>query len=452
MNPGDRLDKAARKVGQRHIVSYVNNFGGPRQTENCCAPVTRWPMMRATMHQAQPIVSGRSDSRRRRRRALPVAALLTLLAVLAPELTLAPVVGGEDGGVLAPSASASARAAAPLGEAGPTARHATHASPRPSADDQLFRAALEAARAQADAFGATAAVVKGGELVWAGAAGVRRDGTTRLTAADPLVIGSVTKTFVAATVLQLAQERAFALSDSVIRYLPDAPISEQITIRELLDHTSGLADVFNDTTRRALEEHPERSWSAEQVIHAMHAPWYEPGKDWAYSSANYLLLGLLVEEATGSPLADVLQDRFLGPLALGETRLISPTDEGEALSPAWATIFWASGAMVASADDLAIWGDALYGGDLLKPYVQTQMLHVQRHDYGLGAQRMQLDGATGWGHTGLLNTYTTLLLYLPSEDVTVALLVNRSEVDLGTMLAAHPDGGPSLLDLALGRR
>ena len=377
---------------------------------------------------------------------------LALLVVLVPELTLAPVVGLEGdpaSGHRAVPPRVGLRVADSL--LGLSAHHATR-PPRPQdIDTAAFASAIEAARAAAEAYGLTAAIASGSELVWSGAAGVRRDGATPLAADDALVIGSVTKTFIAATVLQLAQERSISLSDSLTKYVPDAPIDDAVTIHQLLDHSSGLADVFNDTTKRALEEHPERGWTSEQVMGALHAPWYDPGEDWAYANTNYLLLGLLIEKVTNQPLDDVLASRFTGPLDLDETRLISATEPGEALAPAWATIFWASGAMVASAEDLATWGDALYSGDLLRPYMQRQMLRLNGNDYGLGVQRLVLGDLTGYGHTGLLNTYTTLLVHLPADDVTIALLVNRSDVDLAAVLAARPPNGASLIDLALGR-
>jgi hypothetical protein len=77
---------------------------------------------------------------------------------------------------------------------------------------------------------------------------------------------------------------------------------------------------------------------------------------------------------------------------------------------------------------------------------------VNEDDYGLGVQRIEIAGRVGYGHTGLLNTDTTLLLHVPSRDVTIAMLVNRTEVDLDLLLRAHPaDGGPSLMELAAMR-
>lgn len=409
------------------------------------------------MQQARAVRARRG----RRRLRLPglrapfVGLLLSLLAFLSPDLTLAPLNAGEphrarpmpiDLLEIAPTRSRvqpidAEPAAVPV--VAPTA------APDAGAD---YAAALDAARAAGGARGITFAAVRDGELMWSGATGRVREGDAQLGADDPLVIGSVTKTFVAATVLQLAEEGRLRLDDRLRDHLPDQHrFAGNVTIRQLMDHTSGLADVFNDTTRRGLEEHPELAWTSAEVLDSVREPWYEPGEGWAYANTNYFLLGLLVERVSGASLADEIGRRFLAPLGLGHTSILTGAEDGALLSPAWATIFWGSGAMSASAADLARWGDALYGSDLLSATSLEAMSEMNDHDYGLGVQRIELPGAIGYGHTGLLNTYTTLLVHLPASDVTLALLVNRSHVDLGAMLAAEPAGGPSLLELATGR-
>ncbi|MCV0402567.1 MAG: beta-lactamase family protein [Chloroflexi bacterium] len=408
------------------------------------------------MQQARAIRTRRG----RRRLRLPglrapfVGLLLSLLAFLSPDLTLAPLNAGEphrarpmpiDLLEVAPSPSrVQPIDADPL----PAPTSTPTAPPDTGAD---YAAAIEAARTTAGARGITFAAVRDGQLLWSGAAGRDREGDARLAADDPLVIGSVTKTFVAATVLQMVEEGRLDLDDRLREHLPDLRrFAGDVSIRQLLDHTSGLADVFNDTTRRGLEEHPEHPWTSAEILASVHAPWYEPGKGWAYANTNYYLLGLLVERIGGATLADEIGTRFLEPLGLSHTRVLTGTEEGGPLSPAWATIFWGSGAMSASAADLARWGDALYGSDLLTEASLEAMSELNDHDYGLGVQRIELPNAVGYGHTGLLNTYTTLLVHLPEADVTLALLVNRSHVDLGAMLAAEAGDGPSLLELATG--
>jgi D-alanyl-D-alanine carboxypeptidase len=373
--------------------------------------------------------------------------------LLAPELTMAPLHAGEPW--IRPPLPLDAGDAWALPRIVPPPkvdrRTAGPVIPPATPDAASFQAALDAARASAGAYGITFAAVRDGEVVWTGSSGNGRDGQAPLLPDGEMVIGSVTKTYVAATILQLAEEGRLSLDDSVRKYLPERRgVSRAITIGQLMDHTSGLADLFNDTTRKGLEEHPEHAWSADEVLNALHAPWYEPGEGWAYANTNYYLLAMLVEAVTDAPLADELHARFLGPLNLGATSVLDGGQVGSPLDEAWTTIFWGSGAMGASAVDLARWGDALYAGDLLSRESRAAMLDFNADDYGLGVQRLEVDDIDGYGHTGLLNTYTTLLFHIPEEGVTIALLVNRSHVDLGGMLTAEPPDGPSLLELALG--
>jgi D-alanyl-D-alanine carboxypeptidase len=347
--------------------------------------------------------------------------------LVAPGLTLAPGQAAISGRVELPLASP---IDAPLALGRADAR-----------DGALLQAALDAARAVAGADGATVAIVRHGRAVWDGASGPR--------AGAGFVIGSVAKTFVAAAILQLVDEGRLDLETAIDGLLPPfRGVSRSITIRQLLDHTSGVADVFNQATSDALERAPARAWSTRQVLGTLGEAWHAPGAGWSYANTNYLLLGLVIERVTGRSLEDELRRRFLAPLGLTATRMLS-VDDPAPLTPAWATIFWGSGAMTASAADLARWGDALYAGDVLGDATRAEMLAFNDDGYGLGAQRLDIGGVTGVGHTGLLDTYTSLLLHLPAANVTIALLVDTPRAPLGAMLTAvPPDGGPSLLELA----
>jgi D-alanyl-D-alanine carboxypeptidase len=405
-------------------------------------------------------VRGRRDLPRPGLRAPFGATLLSLLMLLSPDLTMAPIMAGEP----------VARAPRPLPLLAedmwvlprvltqPPVDHRTAGPVIPDVDAPpatSFQDALDAARTAAAAYGVTFAVVRDGQVVWAGSSGRERDCCASLTPESTMVIGSVTKTYVAATVLQLAEEGVLALDDTVRAHLPELRmVSRTITINQLLNHTSGLADLFNDETRAGIEQHPERAWTTPEVLNSLHAPWYLPGQAYAYANTNYMLLGLIVERLTGNTLADEIDGRFLAPLDLYATRMLSASEPDGPLEPAWASIFWASGAMSSSAVDLARWGDALYGDGILADDTKREMLRIPDDDdnYGLGVQRIELPRRVGYGHTGLLNTYTTLLLHLPADNVTIAMLVNRTQVDLRGMLMERPgEDGPSLLRLATTR-
>jgi D-alanyl-D-alanine carboxypeptidase len=308
-------------------------------------------------------------------------------------------------------------------------------------------AALERARQTFGVYGAEIAASWQGSLAWTAATGVMRDARTPLAADQPLVIGSVTKTFTASLILQLAEEGLVSLDAPVSDYLPGEPRLAGITVRELLAHTSGLPDFYFPLAESLLKQ-PNRVWTPHEVLGRIGSAWFRPGTNWAYSNTNYVVLGLVAEAVTGESAADLLAERFSGPLGLEHTHLVT-TDAGTLLGASWATSFWTAGAVSSTASDLVRWGDALYGGSVLRPASLQQMLAFGKDDYGLGARRMTLDKHHAFGHTGLLATYTAVLLHFPDDGVTVALLVNRSQVDLPAMLTAHIGGQPSLLDLIL---
>jgi D-alanyl-D-alanine carboxypeptidase len=306
-----------------------------------------------------------------------------------------------------------------------------------------YDAALELARVHFGVPGISLAVLKGDGSGWSGTAGSIEPG-------HPLVIGSVMKTFVAALTLQLADEGAIGLGDPVTRYLPEAKMARGVTIAELLQHTSGIADLFTDSMSQALNTDRSHAWTRAEILKTVGGPWFLPGKGWAYSNTNYLLLGMLIERVTGSPLRDVLAARFTGPLGLVNTHLIGPGEKADTglLDPSWASAFWGSGATESTVDDLVRWGDALYGGSLLRPASLARMTHFNKDDYGFGTQRVELTRTlVGAGHSGLLGTYTTLLVHLPRQDVTLAVIAHQSHADLKGILAYREGVAPSLLDL-----
>ena len=326
----------------------------------------------------------------------------------------------------------------------PTAASATSPPPAPVSIG-AYDVALETARVRFGVPGISLAVLKGNGSGWSGTAGSIEPGR-------PLVIGSVMKTFVAALTLQLADEGAIGLGDPVTRYLPEATMARGVTIAELLQHTSGIADLFTDSMSHALNADRSHAWTRADILKTIGGPWFMPGKGWAYSNTNYLLLGMLIERVTGSPLHDVLAARFTGPLGLTSTHLIGPgeaADDG-LLDPSWASAFWGSGATESTVDDLVRWGEALYGGSLLKPETLRRMTEFNKDDYGFGTQRVELSKTlVGPGHSGLLGTYTTLLVHLSEQDLTVAVIAHQSRADLTGILSYRRGSAPSLLDLLL---
>jgi D-alanyl-D-alanine carboxypeptidase len=253
------------------------------------------------------------------------------------------------------------------------------------------------------------ALIRSGQQSWQGASGLGDLGAKRpARAGDRFRIGSVTKSFVATLVLQLVGEGRLSLDDNLERWLPGlVPKGERITVRQLLNHTSGLYNYTDD-----LPEPPRRFRPRELVAIATgHRPLFAPGTQFSYSNTNYILAGMLVERVTGQPLADQLEQRILQPLGLGDTELpttqralagthargYAPPDEDWQVTDGPARLVnvtemdtswgWAAGAMVSTTADLARFYQALLGGQLLTPELLTQMrTTVDASQVGRGAR------------------------------------------------------------------
>lgn len=236
--------------------------------------------------------------------------------------------------------------------------------------------------------------------------------------------GSVTKAFVATTVLQLVEEHRLGLDDSVDRWLPGlVPAGDRITVRELLNHTTGLYDVTDTlplSPPTAFLPIRYRTWSTTELVRRGTAQpaLFEPGKGYHYSSTDYLVLGLLVERVTGHSYADEITRRILRPLGMSDTSLpgTDPHIRGShahnyipdgtggvvditEMNP---SVMNAAGELVSSAADLNTFTSALLGGRLLSPPLLREMTTVSApSETGLGLEPVELPcGATAYGHDG----------------------------------------------------
>jgi D-alanyl-D-alanine carboxypeptidase len=292
----------------------------------------------------------------------------------------------------------------------------------------------------------------------AGTAGYANLRTRERLGADHVFrVGSITKTFVATVVLQLSAEGTLRLDDSLERWLPGlVPNSQAITLRHLLNHTSGIYSYTDDSALiRSLARNPRASWTPTALVGVAtaHPPLFAPGTAWSYSNTGYILLGLVVEKATGHPLAEELQRRVFVPLELTRTSLpgvhtLAPpfahgylppgnglvaTPRGRPVdvtlwSPSWA---WAAGALVSTAADLARFYSALLHGELLAPAQLTELkttvpIKGSPDHYGLGLIHTPLTCATAWGHGGAVPGYTTLAFSTEDGSRQAIVMVNTS--------------------------
>ncbi|EXU62386.1 beta-lactamase [Streptomyces sp. PRh5] len=298
----------------------------------------------------------------------------------------------------------------------------------------------------------------------------------KLAVDDEFRMGSNTKTLVATLILQLVAEHQVNLTDSVESWLPGlVPGGGAITLRMLLNHTSGLYDYTDDPAGLAsVTGQDQRQWTPEELLAlaTRHQALFTPGKKWFYSNTNYIALGMVLEKATGRSVADLIDERIVRPLGLTHTYLATtaawrPGDsrththgyEPDAahlgpllppgmppgtsfagpihddhvnttgINPSWA---WAAGAVVSSAADWARFDTALMSGELLPPAQLRQMRTTVPEDsaapeatrYGLGLEEVRTPCGTVWGHTGGIPGYASQNYTDSTGHRTVAILTS----------------------------
>jgi len=267
---------------------------------------------------------------------------------------------------------------------------------------------------------------------------------------DRFRIASVTKSFVAAAVLQLVGEGRLGLEDTVGRRFPGlVPNGSSITIRELLNHSSGLFDYDEDKAWiKARFANPARVWRPRELVRiaTRHRPHFPPGSSWRYSNTNYVVLGLVVERVTGRPLGDVLRTRLFSPLRLSATSyplrtamtgpyahgyvvaappLPQPAgtliDTSAALSPS----AWGAGQIVSTARDVTAFFAALLGGQVVSQALLREMkTPVHGYEYGLGIYSRPTRCGTAWGHNGDIPGWRNVVFATADGRRVVQVMVN----------------------------
>ncbi|MEV0574779.1 serine hydrolase domain-containing protein [Streptomyces sp. NPDC050392] len=249
-------------------------------------------------------------------------------------------------------------------------------------------------------------------------------------------IGSMTKPFVATVMLQLAGKNRVDLDSPVERYLPglvrghgDAveggSDGRVITVRQLLQHTSGLPDYLEHLNPQEILEDPLAHRDTRELVDVAlaHPSEFDPGKEWRYSNTNYLLAGMIIEKVTGRTYGEEIHRRIIAPLGLAATSApgdspaipgphprgyVRPGEDAPlvdltAFNP---SVAGAAGGMISSGDDVNTFLDALLGGRLLRPAQLREMMTTRRtgdpgRAYGLGLESRRLPcGGLAWGHTG----------------------------------------------------
>ncbi len=307
---------------------------------------------------------------------------------------------------------------------------------------------------------ASVAVVQHGKLVYTHAYGSARlaTATTHAIAAAPEMrysIGSISKQFTAAAILLLQEEGKLSLDNPLDRYVTGLTRGNEVTIRQILSHTSGYQDYWPEDYVMTPMLHPESSqeildtWAKKPLD-------FEPGTQWQYSNTNFVIAGRIVEAVTGHTLMDFLTSRIFHPLGM---QSVWNSDEAK-LTQADATAYYrhalgplrvapkegrgwmfAAGELAMTAHDLALWDESLIAQSILKPDSYKQMFtEVKLKDgkgthYGLGVEVIDRNGHRSIEHSGEVSGFVSDNEVLIDDGVAVAVLTNQDAVGAASTIA-----------------
>ncbi len=309
-----------------------------------------------------------------------------------------------------------------------------------------------------------------GMAVWIDAPAYRFEGAsgfanltdnTTIPTAGAFRIGSITKMFTAAVIIQLAEDGVLTLDDSLAMWLPEVadqlPYGDQITLRHLLSHTSGLfnvveheayyADLFTEmvvdeetgnVTLDCVERDPNDTLA--RYVYGKDAQ-FEPGAQWRYSNTNYTLLGMVIEAAAEMPLAEAYRARIYEPLDMNSTFLDCYEEPlldivhgysgvGDAMADVTElheSVGWSAGGLVSTAPDLIAFARGLFGGALFDnpESLAAMTTPTPGSSYGLGISLQE----EYRGHAGMIAGFRSVLNYAPEFDTVVVMLYNNDAAD-----------------------
>jgi CubicO group peptidase (beta-lactamase class C family) len=327
---------------------------------------------------------------------------------------------------------------------------AVSAATSASALPQGFKADADALLARsypADGPGASVAISQGGKIVYQGQRGLADIAAKRAISAGTVFrIGSITKQFSSAVLLQLAAEGKVGLDDPLTKYLPTYPNGSAITVRELLNHTSGIQS-YTSIPGWMVEARTNKPYTTQQMIAEfanLPAP-SKPGQAWSYTNSGYVLVGAVIEAVTKRPWHEEVNRRIAAPLGLKTLRygvdepaiaaMANGYTEGDDKTVTLAnkihmSVPSAAGALVANAADVTRWGNALHHGKVVASPFYAQMIAPTKlpdgtiAPYGFGLETGTLRGMATIGHSGGIFGFASDSVYVPQDDVFVTVLTN----------------------------
>ena len=295
--------------------------------------------------------------------------------------------------------------------------------------------------------GAAVVVTDDGRIVYEAGQGLADVAAkTKITPRTVFRIGSITKQFSAAIMLQLVAEGKVSLDDRLSKFFPDFPKpGADATITQLLNHTVGVQS-YTDIPGWMVEKNTARAYTTEEMMAQfkdLPSP-SKPGEKWAYNNSGYVLVGAVIEKVTRKPWHVNVDERIAKPLGLtslrygvleDQTPLMAKgyTDKDGAVAPSQKihmSVPHAAGALIGSVEDLAKWNAALRHGKVVPPGLYARMNQTTQlpdgtsEKYGFGMGIREVRGRPALGHGGGIFGFSTDSIYLPKEDLFVAVFTN----------------------------
>lgn len=249
-------------------------------------------------------------------------------------------------------------------------------------------------------------------------------------------IGSITKTFTSVMVYQLFEEKELTPETKLSNYFPQLPNAEKISIKDLLLHRSGLWSITDDSLYTEWSVIPKTHEELLQLIQS-HDPLFQPDEKSEYSNSNYILLGFIIEKITGKDYATNLKERITQKIGLKSTgyggKINVSANEAISYSPqsnSWTkenetdmSVPGGAGSIVSTTGDLLHFAKALFEGELISESSLQDMIKTEG-TYGKGIFQMPFYDMKGFGHTGGIDGFRSVLIYFPEKELGVALISN----------------------------
>lgn len=305
-----------------------------------------------------------------------------------------------------------------------------------------LQSTIDSMRAAYNVKGISACVIYPGAGTWIGVSGFSHAGVP-ISSDMEFGIGSNTKLFTGVMLLKLAESNILNLDDSLHEFLPSyANIDSNITIRQLLHHTTGLDDVTSvPGYPDSILSDPNRIYTPAELMTWAGPPLFAPGTGWDYCNTNYLLAGMIAESATGQSYGRLLRDSILTPLHLDSTFLDVYDSVLYSVAHPWQggvdnnsiprrslnSAAWAAGGMYSTSGEMAQWYNAIMNGQFLSTGSFNEMTtFLGSGNYGVGISEATVNGRTVWQHGGTIwGGYNSSMMYDTGTGIVVCVLINQ---------------------------